>query len=231
MADFEESLHKVEVVHDGDPLGDVSVSVARPKAFKTAALMAHGAGGDMSSRLLVQLQHGLAGRSVVAARFNFLYSEKKKRAPDRRPQLEATWRAVADWSQKELGANAIFLGGKSMGGRMASYLAAEGYPCAGVFFLGYPLHAPGKTDKLRRDHLPRITVPMLFIQGTRDAFGKLDLVQGVVREIGGRATLHLIEEGDHSFKVPKRVGRAEAEITQEILDVLTRWLRSVGGEG
>ena len=228
MTDFEETYYKVDVLHEGDVLGEVSVAVARPKRFNAVALMAHGAGGDMNAKLLVQLQNGLAGRSVAVVRSNFLYSELRKRAPDRRPQLEAAWRSVADWSRKELKSDAIFLGGKSMGGRMASYLVAEGYPCTGVFFLGYPLHPPGKVDKQRRDHLLKIPVPTLFIQGTRDSFAELHLLQGVVDEMGGRATLHVIAEGNHSFKVPKRLGRTEGEVTQEIVDVLNAWIRTVG---
>lgn len=112
---------------------------------------------------------------------------------------------------------------------MASYVAAEGYPCSGVFFLGYPLHPPGKTDKQRKDHLPRIPVPTLFVQGARDSFAKLDLLEQVVDEMGRGATLHVIADGDHSFKVPKRVGRTEDEVTQEILDVLDGWILSVAG--
>jgi predicted alpha/beta-hydrolase family hydrolase len=231
MADFQESLHKVPVTPElgADPLGEVSVSVARPKEFRAAALMAHGAGGNMNSPLLVRLQHGLAARSMAAARFNFLYTEQTRRAPDRRPQLEACWRSVTGWLREELSPEAVFLGGKSMGGRMASYVAADGYPCAGLFFLGYPLHPPGQVDKLRRDHLPRIQVPMLFISGTRDSLCRLDLLQDVVADIGERATLHIIEGGDHSFKVPKRQGRSETQITEEILEVLVGWLRSAGG--
>ena len=228
MADFEETYYKVDVLHEGDVLGEVSVAVAHPKKIRAVAIMAHGAGGDLNAKLLVHLQNGLAARSVTVVRFNFLYSEKRKRALDRRPQLEAVWRSVADWSRKELQSESLFLGGKSMGGRMASYVAAEGYPCAGVFFLGYPLHPPGKTDKQRRAHLSSIPVPTLFIQGARDSFAKLELVQEVVDEMGARATLHVIAEGDHSFKVPKRVGRTEGEVTQEILDVLDAWIGNVG---
>ena len=228
MADFEETYYKVDVLYEGDVPGQVSVAVAHPKKIRAVAIMAHGAGGDMNAKLLVQLQNGLAARSVAVVRFNFLYSERSKRAPDRRPQLEAAWRSVADWSRKELKSDAIFLGGKSMGGRMASYVAAEGYPCSGVFFLGYPLHPPGKTDKQRREHLPSIPVPTLFIQGERDSFAKLNLIHEVVDEMGGGATLHVITEGDHSFKVPKRVGRTEGEVTQEILDVLDAWIGNVG---
>ncbi len=135
MADSQETLYKVDVVHEGNVLGEVSVAVARPNNFQAVAIMAHGAGGDMNAKLLVQLRDGLAARSAAVVRFNFLYSEKGKRAPDRRPLLEAAWRSVADWSRKELQSDAIFLGGKSMGGRMASYLAAASSFSATRFIL------------------------------------------------------------------------------------------------
>jgi predicted alpha/beta-hydrolase family hydrolase len=176
---------------------------------------------------LKNITRGLAEQAIATARFNFLYSESKKRAPDRQPQLLACWRSVADWLKQDLGTASLFLGGKSMGGRMASYLAAEGYPCAGLVFLGYPLHPPGKTDRLRKAHLPGISVPMLFIAGTRDSFAKLDLLREAIEEISRLASLHVIEDGDHSFKVPKRAGRSQSQITAEILDVTVRWLKSV----
>lgn len=213
-----------------EPLGEVSVDVVSPKGFTSAAILAHGAGGNMESRLLVELQRRLAADSVAAMRFNFLYSESRKRAPDRRAHLEACWRSVADWTRSTLAPRNLFLGGKSMGGRMASHLAAEGYPLDGLFFLGYPLHPPGKTDSLRKDHLLQIRAPMLFVSGSRDPLCRLELLEPVIRALGGRATLHVIDEGDHSFKVPKRLRRDEAEIANEVYNVLHRWIRAVGGE-
>ena len=227
MADFEEILAKIPVEMDGKELGKVSVVVTRPKKFHLALALAHGAGGNLHSPPLKDITRGLAEQDIAIARFNFLYSENKKRAPDRQPQLLACWRSVADWLKQELGTASLFLGGKSMGGRMASYLAAEGYACAGLVFLGYPLHPPGKTDRLRKAHLPGISVPMLFIAGTRDSFAKLDLLRAGIEEIGRLASLHVVEDGDHSFKVPKRAGRSESQITAEILDVAARWLESV----
>ena len=134
MADFEEILTKIPVEMDGKELGKVSVVVTRPKRFHIALALAHGAGGNLHSPPLKDITRGLAEQDIAAARFNFLYSENKKRAPDRQPQLLACWRSVADWLKQELGTASLFLGGKSMGGRMASYLAAEGYPCAGLVF-------------------------------------------------------------------------------------------------
>ena len=217
------------VVHSGEgkALGEVSASVARPQQYERVVILAHGAGKNMDSPLLISMQNHLADKSIAAVRFNFLYTEKGKRAPDRRPQLEACWRSVADWTRDKLAPQQLFLSGKSMGGRMASYLVAEGYPCEGIFFLGYPLHPPGKTDQLRKDHLPSIKVPMLFIAGTRDSLSKLELLEPIIQELGPKATLHLIEGGDHSFRVPKRSGRTSDEIQEEIAQVVTRWLGSI----
>jgi predicted alpha/beta-hydrolase family hydrolase len=224
---FEEKVSRVRVsTEENQELGDVSVSLAVPKQYRHAAVIAHGAGGDMHTRLLVDVQRGLAERSIAAVRFNFLYSEKGRRAPDRKPQLLACWRSIADWVASELEPDELYLVGKSMGGRMVSYMVAEGYPCRGLVFLGYPLHPPGKTEQLRAQHLPDIRVPMLFVSGTRDALGKLDLLRPVVEDLGSRATLHIVEGGDHSFKVPKKLGRSEDDVTREIIDSIVHWMET-----
>jgi predicted alpha/beta-hydrolase family hydrolase len=223
-----EKRYKVAVRSgDGKELGEVSVSVARPKHYRQAVILGHGAGNNMDNALLVYMQDYLVDRSIAAIRFNFLYTEKGKRAPDRRPLLEACWRSVADWTRSELDPEKLFLSGKSMGGRMASYIVADGYACNGLFFLGYPLHPPGKTEQLRKDQLPRIKVPLLFVAGTRDSLSKLELLEPVVRELGSKATLHLIEGGDHSFRVPKRTGKTADDIQREIGQVVVRWLESI----
>ena len=226
---MKEKLRKVVVVsEENKEMGEVSVSLTVPKQYRCLAVIAHGAGGDMDNKLLVDVQEGLANRSIATVRFNFLYSETGNRAPDRRAQLLDCWRSIADWARNELEPEELRLAGKSMGGRMASYLVAEGYRCNGLFFLGYPLHPLGKTDQLRTDHLPSIRVPMLFLSGTRDALCKLDLLKPVVEELGALATLHIIEGGDHSLKTPKKLGRSESEVTGEVLDSVTRWIESVG---
>ena len=217
------------VVHygEGKELGEVSVSVARPVQYERAVILGHGAGKNMDSPLLIHMQSYLAEKSIAAVRFNFLYTEKRKRAPDRRPQLEACWWSVADWTREKVAPEKLFLSGKSMGGRIASHIVADGYACDGLFFLGYPLHPPGKTDRLRKEHLSSIKVPMLFVAGTRDSLSKLELLEPIVRDLGPKATLHLIEGGDHSFKVPKRSGKTDDEIHEEIARVVLRWLESV----
>ena len=209
---------KVAVDLDGKSLGKVTVSIAKPSRSRATAIIAHGAGGTMNTPSIVALQKSLADSGVSAVRFNFLYSETEKRSPDRQPKLMATWRGVADWVRGELKPRNLFLGGRSMGGRMASYLVAEGYPCEGLFFLAYPFHPPGKPDQQRKEHLFEIDVPMLFLTGTRDSFATLELFKPVVRKLG--ATLHLIESADHGFKVPKKTGRSAAEVNEEVLTAL-----------
>jgi len=212
---MKETQTLVDVVSDeGAKLGAVTVSIGRPLRSKATLMIAHGAGGTMATPSLVDLQARLVESGVTAARFNFLYAERGKRAPDRKPVLLATWRAAADWVRKKIRPKKFFLGGRSMGGRMASYLVADGYPCDGGVFLAYPLHPPGKPDRLRKDHLPEIAVPMLFVSGTRDAFARLDLLETAVSDCG--ATLHLIEGADHGFKVRKKNGRTANEVAEEV---------------
>ncbi len=221
-----ETKAKVVVTNDdGEELGPVSVSVARPARSKATILIAHGAGGTMDTPSIVGLQKRLASNGVTAVRFNFLYSEKKKRAPDRQPALVATWRSVADWANKELKPKKLFLGGRSMGGRMASYLVAEGYPCSGVLFLAYPLHPPGKPDRQRKEHLPKIKVPMLFVSGSRDAFATLELLEPVVKT--SKAKLHLIEGADHGFRVPKKYGRTPKQVDEEVSAAVLKFISEV----
>ena len=192
----------------------------------TAAILAHGAGGNMETPSLKGLQESFASSGVTAVRFNFLYSEKGRKSPDRKPYLIACWRSVADWVKRELSPSRLFLGGRSMGGRMASYLVAEGYPCDGIFFLAYPLHPPGRRDQPRKDHLPNIRVPMLFVSGTADAFAELDLLEPLVRDLG--ASLHLLEKSDHGFKAPKSSGKTTREIEDDVARTVLAFMKSTG---
>ncbi len=217
---------KVEITSEnGEELGQVSVSLARAARSKATAIISHGAGGTMDTPSIVGVQKQLAANGITAVRFNFLYSEKKKRSPDRQPALVATWRSVADWVKKEVKPKKLFLSGRSMGGRMASYLVAEGYPCDGVFFLAYPLHPPGKPERQRKEHLPKIKVPMLFVSGTRDAFAQLELLEPVVKK--SKAKLHLIEGADHGFKVPKKLGRTPNDVDEEVTAAVLGFIAEV----
>jgi predicted alpha/beta-hydrolase family hydrolase len=180
----------------------------------------------MDTPSLKALQKRLSSEGISAVRFNFLYSEKGRKSPDRQPHLIACWRSVADWVKRELSPSKLFLGGRSMGGRMASYLVAGGYPCDGIFFLAYPLHPPGKREQQRRDHLPSIRVPMLFVSGTADAFADLDLLEPLVTDLG--ASLHLLEKADHGFKAPKSSGKSAREIEDEVARTVLAFIKPTG---
>lgn len=221
-----ESQRKVPVTDaNGVVLSQVSVSVAGGGPTP-AVIIAHGAGGNMDSPAIAGLQRRITASGVSAVRFNFPYSEKKKKGPDQQPVLVACWRSVADWARKELSPTRLFLGGRSMGGRMASYLVADGYACDGIFFIAYPLHPPGKRERQRKDHLKQISVPMLFVSGTRDPFANLDLLEPLVKGLGAR--LHLIEGADHGFKVPKALGRKTQEIEDEVARTVLAFIESPG---
>src|SRR5881296_3253249 len=195
--------------------GGVSAVVALPPGFRRggrtpAVILAHGAGSDMTNPFLSSVHASLAREGLVAVKFNFPYTEARRRTPDPRPVLERCHRAVLDAvaADRALLPPWIAIGGKSLGGRIASYLAAAGAPVRGVFFLGYPLHPAGKPDQLRADHLPSVPVPMLFVQGTRDALCDFERLREVLRGMP-RATLHVVEGGDHSFRLPRRNGKPE----------------------
>lgn len=195
---------------------------------KTAVIVAHGAGNDMHSPFVSAMYEYWSEAGVMAVKFNFPYKERGGRLPDRADVLIDTWRGVADSvrNDPELAPRHLFFAGKSLGGRMGSMLAAEGDEPAGLIFLGYPLHPAGKPEKLRIDHLGRIQSPMLFIEGTRDPLCDLDILRKVLEDLGdAKNELYCIEGGDHSFKVPKRLGRDPKDVLAGIgrraLDFIT----------
>jgi predicted alpha/beta-hydrolase family hydrolase len=191
-----------------------------------ALILAHGAGNDMHAPLLAHVAAGIARLGFPVLRFNFPYKERGAKVPDRAAKLESCWRAVADHlaGHPAVRPRGLFLGGKSLGGRMASYLAAHGYPCAGLVFLGYPLHPPNRPEKLRAEHLADIACPMLFIQGTRDPFCRLDLLEPILERLPAPTALHRIEGGEHSFKLPKRLGRSEQQVWDEVARTAGEWM-------
>ena len=192
-------------------------------------VLGHGAGADQMSAFMRMAAEGLAARGLDAMTFNFLYKEQGRSVPDPKARLESCYRAVIETTlkHKKLKGNRLVIGGKSMGGRIASQVAApEGDRVAGLVFLGYPLHPPGRPDKLRDEHLTEIKAPMLFVQGSRDAFGTADEIRAIIKQHRLRATLDPIEKGDHSFKVPKSV-KPQQEVYEEVMDEVTRWCRSL----
>lgn len=192
----------------------------------TALIIAHGAGNDMRSAFISRLQDGFAAQDIMTVKFNFPYKECGRKAPDRASLLEATWQAIvaAVSGDPELSPANLFISGKSMGGRIATHLAAGGTECAGVILFGYPLHAPNKTEKLRAEHFAQIQCPILFLQGDRDSLCRLDLLQPALRTIQGVVDLHIVEGGDHSFKVLKRSGRRQEDVMKELIDTAVAWM-------
>jgi len=194
-------------------------------------VLAHGAGAPQTHPFMVRFATGLAARGIDVATFNFLYAELKRRLPDRMPALEACYRSVvsAAMAHPAWAGNRFFIGGKSMGGRVASHLAAAPGDLdgrlAGLVLLGYPLHPPGKPDALRVAHLAGIRVPVLVVQGERDPFGSpLELAPHFGR-IPGAVTVHAVSQGDHSLAPPKRTGPPIDEVYDGVQDAIAGWLR------
>jgi uncharacterized protein len=184
------------------PKGPVSAAFTGEKGGPLLVL-AHGAGNDMDAPLLVAFAEGLAAAGVACLRFNFLYKEQGRRAPDREPALRDAWGAAFGEGQRR--GSPVWAGGKSLGGRIASMMVADGtLDAAGLVFVGYPLHPPGKPERARDGHLDDADVPMLFLQGTADPFARWELLKATVKRVGARATFHPVEGGDHSFRARGR---------------------------
>ena len=188
-------------------------------------VFAHGAGGNMSDRSVLAAAKTLRSRGVGVVRFNFLYKEKGSGRPDPMPRLIATTSAVVDRTRAELGSpRPLIIGGRSMGGRAASMLAADGYDVDGLLLLAYPLHPPGQPEKLRDAHLPRIVMPVLCINGTRDPFCTPALMERALTTVTAPWEMHWLEGADHSLHVPKSSGRNDAAVLAEVGDVCERWI-------
>lgn len=202
-------------------------TAGKPDLAGVTAILGHGAGADQNSDFMARFATGLAARGINVVTFNFLYTEQGRRVPDANKALEACFRAVIEAVRhKRIGRGTLVIGGKSMGGRIASQVAAASAPgVEGLVFLGYPLHPPGRADQLRAKHLPDITVPMLFVQGSRDPFGVPDELRPVIKELKAPVGLYVVEGGDHSFKVPKRAGVTEEGVYKAVLDQIELWLR------
>jgi len=188
-------------------------------------VFAHGAGAGMHHPFMERAAEALGGHGVATHRFDFPYMKAGKNRPDSPAVAEAAVREAVREAAREAPGLALLAGGKSFGGRMTSQAQAkEPLPgVRGLVFFGFPLHPPGRPGVERAEHLTAVEIPMLFLQGTRDEFASLDLLQGVVQRLGSRATLHLIEEGDHSFKVPKRTGKTERDVLEELATTIEHW--------
>ena len=201
------------------------VLVAPPQS--TALLvLAHGAGAGMRHPFLETISQALGERRVATYRYEFLYMEKRAGRPDPPAVAEARVREAGLDAARVAPGLTVFAGGKSFGGRMTSQAQAN-QPLPGVsglVFLGFPLHPPGRPGTTRATHLSEVRVPMLFLQGTRDEFAGLDLLRPIVKQLGKDAALHIVEGGDHSFKVLKRTGRTSADVMNELADTITAWV-------
>ncbi len=197
-------------------------------------LLGHGAGANQLSGFMRLFASGLATGGIDVMTFNFIYMEHGRGAPDKKAKLELCFRAVIDVAlrQRKLKDNRLFIGGKSMGGRIASQVAAEASEhkeelagaISGLVLLGYPLHPPGNPDKLRVDHLNSIRMPMLFVQGTRDSLGTPDEIRPFLKNLRPPAQLFAIEGGDHSFKAPKKFGLTQEQVYEAAMNEIVRWI-------
>jgi len=199
-----------------------------PKA-RFCYLLAHGAGAGMSHPFLAAVADGLAKRGIASMRYQFAYMEQGSKRPDTPKLAQATVRAAVLKASRLVPELALVAGGKSFGGRMTSQAQAA-LPLPGVrglVFLGFPLHPAGRPSDERASHLFEVKIPMLFLQGTRDALADTYLLEALVERLGSRATLKLFQDADHSFHVPRRTGRTDAEVTADMLDALVSWLDSL----
>ena len=210
------------------PVGDLeTTAVFEPATTANASgvfVCAHGAGEGMSGRGIVAAATAMRARGLDVVRFNFLYKEKGSGRPDPMPLLKQCFAAVVQRARDETRPRRLIIGGRSMGGRAASMLAAEGFACDGLLLLAYPLHPEGKPEKLRDAHLPDITVPTLCLNGTRDALCRRDLMEAVLGRVGPGFRMHWLEGADHGWHVLKSSGRTDADVLEEAGRVSEEWL-------
>jgi predicted alpha/beta-hydrolase family hydrolase len=220
---------KIAVSDLGNVTALLNAASKRDRAGVTIVL-GHGAGADQLSGFMRMAATGLAARGFDVMTFNFLYKEQGRSIPDPKARLESCYQAVIKTAltHRKLKQNRLVIGGKSMGGRIASQVAAaEPDGIDGLVFLGYPLHPPGRPDKLRDEHLKDIRAPMLFVQGARDAFGTAEEIRAVIKRLRLPATIHAIEGGDHSFKVPKSLGVPQQEVYDAIMNEVAQWIQTM----
>jgi predicted alpha/beta-hydrolase family hydrolase len=209
-----------------DSASAVSALADAPAQPRAAYVFAHGAGAGMTHAFMAAAAHGLVRRDIAVLRYQFPYMERGSRRPDAPALAHATVRAAVAAAAQRWPQLPLFAGGKSFGGRMTSQAQAKtALPGVhGLVFLGFPLHPAGKPSVERAQHLADVAVPMLFLQGTRDELADLHLLQPVVANLGAKATLQVFADADHSFHVPARSGRKDAEVMDEVLDSLAGWI-------
>ena len=217
-------------VDDRDSVTALLYPASKGKRAGVTLVLGHGAGADQLSGFMVMIAKGLAARGFDVMTFNFVYKERGRSIPDPKARLESCYQAVIKTAQtnRKLKKNRLIIGGKSMGGRIASQVAAVAPDgIAGLVFLGYPLHPPGRPDKMRDAHLKDIQAPILFVQGARDAFGTAEEIGAAIKRLRLPARVYVIEGGDHSFKVPKSLGVPQPTIYEMIMDKVVEWTREL----
>jgi uncharacterized protein len=205
--------------------GEVSAILLRPETARWLYVFGHGAGAGMRHRFMEDAAAALAARGIATFRYQFPYVEAGSRRIDPQPILLATVRAAVQTAREATTDLPLIAGGKSMGGRMTSLAASkEELPSVkGIAFVGFPLHPAGSPGTTRAEHLSQVSVPMLFLQGTRDKLAELPLLRPVIEGLGERATLHVVEEADHGFDVLKRSGRTQTDVMDELTRTMEGW--------
>jgi len=205
--------------------GPVSAVLLLPDDARLLYVLGHGAGAGMRHPFIERVATDLANRGIATFRYQFPYMEAGRRLPDSPRVLQETVRAAIGTAHAQAPDLPLIAGGKSMGGRISSHVAADDAPpeLKGLVFLGYPLHAPKKSEVKRAEHLDRIRIPMLFLQGTRDDLADLALLTPIVEQLGPSATMHIVAGANHSFTVLKRSGRTDDEVMTELADVIESW--------
>jgi uncharacterized protein len=207
--------------------GRVSVAWDGPRDSRATIILGHGAGANLHSDFMATFAAGLGEREWQVCRFNFAYMERGRKAPDKQPVLETTFTEVIEQIGSVDGGRPLVLGGKSLGGRVASHIVSSGTEAEALVFLGYPLHPPGRPDRIRSDHLGRINVPMLFVEGTRDPFCPLETLGATLAQLDVDATVVRIEGGDHSLKVRKSSQRTTEHAWEEAVEAIHAWLQKI----
>ncbi len=209
--------------------GEVSALLDNSPDVTCLLVLGHGAGAGMRHPFMESLSNALVSNSIATFRYQFPYIEHGRKAPDPQPILLKTVRSAVAAAAESAGGLPVFAGGKSLGGRMTSTAAAT-EPLAGIrgiVFFGFPLHAPGKPSSHRAEHLNKLDLPLLFLQGTRDKLADLTLFRPVWDSLVARAAVHILEGADHGFHVPKRSGRTDQGIVEEVAEISARWMRHI----
>lgn len=221
-------IKKDVTIKVSDKIGNVSSIFYSPDKPKSVMVFAHGAGAGMKAKFMEAVSLALANRGIATLRFNFPYIENGKKIPDPKPVATSAVAAAVQKAVKLCPDIPVFGSGKSFGGRMTSTAASDGLvlDLKGIIFFGFPLHPPGKPSNERAEHLYKVNIPMLFLQGTRDALANMDLLKPVIKKIGKKAELFIIDGADHSFHIPKDYKLKDSEALEMMYDEVKRWTES-----